>query len=225
MNRGWMFSVPFSLPALISCGSDAPGKGDGEPPGRVACTVGELSLPDGSCQSTGLPPDMACPPGERALSDGSCQPAGVPPEACAAGRFDPDGRGGCAPILPIDACPLGQMAVPGERACREVSPCGEGPWGDIPVEATTELVDQGYAGSDSDGSRERPWKTVREGIQAASPGAIVAVAEGRYTEDVVVFDKPVRLWGRCPALTEVVGAGFQRSAITLASERASGSEV
>jgi hypothetical protein len=29
-------------------------------------------------------------------------------------------------------------------------------------------------------------------------GAIVAVAAGRYEEDALMLDRPVRLWGRCP---------------------------
>jgi hypothetical protein len=53
----------------------------------------------------------------------------------------------------------------------------------------------------------------------------VAVAEGRDSEEVGIASKPVRLWGRCPARTVVVGAGLQRSAIPLVRDGASGSGV
>jgi hypothetical protein len=106
-----------------------------------------------------------------------------------------------------------------------VWPCGAGTWGDIQGEQSTEYVDQGYAGGDSDGSPGRPWTTVQAGVDAAEAGAIVAVAEGRYEEDVVIFDKPVRLWGRCPARTEIVGRGAQPQAIRVGNARASGAEV
>jgi hypothetical protein len=209
---------------VVACGGDGDEARAGGPQ-PAPCATEELTLPDGSCRAAGLPPNMVCPPGARALEDGSCQPAGVPAEACAAGRFRPDGRGGCEAILPEEPCPFGQMAVPGESACREVSPCGEGPWGPTPVEATTQYVDQGYSGDDSDGSRTRPWRTVQAGVNAAAAGALVAVAEGRYVEDIFIRNKAVRLWGRCPARTVVAGRGMQQGAITVVGESASGSEV
>jgi Periplasmic copper-binding protein (NosD) len=51
------------------------------------------------------------------------------------------------------------------------------------------------------------------------------VAEGRYEEAVVISDKPVRLWGLCPARTRAVAPGSPDVAITIAGENASGSEV
>ncbi|MGK3987316.1 right-handed parallel beta-helix repeat-containing protein [Sorangium sp. So ce136] len=187
---------------------------------------------DGGCQDAGLPPgvtaglplDMPCPPGETPLEGGGCQPAGVPPEACGEG-FEPDGRGGCSAILPEDPCPPGLMAIPGDTECHEVAPCGDGDYGTIPVEATTQFVNAAYTGSDSDGSRAKPWKHIQSGIRRAQRGAIVAVAAGRYAEDVLIQGKPVRLWGRCPALVEVVGTGAEFATLKILRERASHSEV
>jgi len=167
-------------------------------------------------------PPPACDHGVGPLADGQCIDPGLGPDDCAPG-FSHDGDRGCLPILP-EPCPLGLMAVPGDVSCREVAPCGEGRWGGIPVEPTTEHVDAGYAGSDSDGSAERPWLRIQDGVEAAAPGAIVAVAAGSYAEDVEVSGKPVRLWGRCPALVELVGTGAEVGNLRV-FEGGSGTEV
>ncbi|WP_437501078.1 right-handed parallel beta-helix repeat-containing protein [Sorangium sp. So ce1099] len=117
------------------------------------------------------------------------------------------------------------MAIPGEARCREVAPCGEGPWGDIPVEANTQFVDQAYAGADSDGTAARPWTTIQRAIHEAGDGAIVAVAAGSYVEDVSIAGKAVRLWGRCPGLVEVQGAGARLGANEALRVASSGAEV
>jgi len=165
----------------------------------------------GSSEATPTQPPVdagppGCAPGQRETEEDGCQPAGVPPDSCAQG-FTPDGEQGCIPILPATPCPAGQMAIPGETECRDVAPCGTGKWGDIPVAGTTQYVDAAYAGSDSDGTEQRPWTTITGAVQAAEPGAIVAVAEGSYAESVLVQSKPVRLWGRCPSLVEIVTPG------------------
>jgi uncharacterized protein DUF1565 len=154
----------------------------------------------GSGGSAGGEP--ACAPGELTRDDGSCQPAGIPPGGCAPGFVE--SADGCEPVLPAASCPPGQLAVPGDRACHEPMPCGSGTWGDIPVEPDTQHVDAAYAGGQNDGSPEHPWTTIADGLAAAAPMAIVAVAAGTYQEDVVL-QAPVRLWGRCPAMVEIVG--------------------
>ncbi|WP_437630267.1 right-handed parallel beta-helix repeat-containing protein [Sorangium sp. So ce854] len=190
----------------------------------MPCPPGEMALDGGGCQPAGLPPDMPCAPGEVALPGGSCQRAGVPPVACGQG-FEPDGQRGCAPILPEGACPAGQMAIPGDTACREVAPCGDGEYGSIPVGETTQFVNAAYAAADSDGTRERPWKRIQDGIDKARSGAIVAVAAGSYAEDLLIRGKRVRLWGRCPGLVEVVGTGAEIAALSILRGAAGGSEV
>jgi hypothetical protein len=145
------------------------------------------------------------------------------PEDCAPG-FEHDGMVSCEPILPPEACPPGQLAVIGESACREVAPCGDGTWGDIPVEASTQHVDGTYPGNDSDGTSARPWRTIGQGYAAAAPQAIIAVAAGSYVEDLTIQDKPVRLWGRCPSLVEIVGTGQGVGAVAITTG-AQGTEV
>jgi hypothetical protein len=106
-----------------------------------------------------------------------------------------------------------------------VAPCASGTWGDIPIEPDTEHVDASYTGGASDGSAAAPWITVQAGIDAALPGAIVAVAAGSYVEDVLVLGKSVRLWGKCPAEVELVGTGAAFAALAIQGASASGSEV
>ncbi|HZO17279.1 MAG TPA: hypothetical protein VFB62_28575, partial [Polyangiaceae bacterium] len=187
----------------------------------ASCAAGEWQREDGSCVPAGLPPDMLCPPGEW-QRDGECIPAGVPPDDCASG-FVPGDRS-CEPILPVAPCPLGLMAVPGEESCRPVAPCAAGTWGDIPIEPSTEHVDGSYANLDSDGSALKPWTTIQAAVDAALPGAIIAIAAGGYVEDVRVSGKPVRLWGVCPFLVELAGTGAEQAAL-LVFAGASGTEV
>jgi hypothetical protein len=139
------------------------------------------------------------------LASGECFAPGIPAGDCASG-FEAAGSG-CRAVLPAQPCAPGSMAVPGDTSCREVLPCGDPPYGDVPIEADSEFVDASYAGGDSDGTFERPWTTIQAGVDASLPGAIVAVAAGSYLEDVEITEHPVRLRGRCPALSEVRGVG------------------
>ena len=200
--------------STLGCNSSADDEPMPPPDPAGRCAAGEWQGEDGGCIPAGLPPDMACPPGEWLRDDGACIPAGVPPDGCGHG-FAHDGDRGCEPILPEEPCPPGLMAVPGETVCREVAPCAAGKWGDIRVEPNTEYVDASYPGMDSDGSVLKPWTSIQAAVDAAAPGAIVAIAEGNYLEDVTVSGKPVRLWGVCPALVEVVGTGAKLEAVEI----------
>ena len=123
----------------------------------------------------------------------------------------------CRAIGPVEppTCGAGQVALPGETACHDVvADCGAAPWGAIPVDATTQYVDQSYAGGASDGSVAKPWTKIQAGVDAAASGAIVAVAAGTYAENVNAT-KAVRIWGRCPklvAITSTSGAALSTSA-------------
>src|SRR5262249_39790704 len=52
-----------------------------------------------------------------------------------------------------------------------------------------------------------------EGIDAAAPSAIVAVAAGSYAEDLSIQGHQVRLRGRCPGMVEGVGSGSALAAL------------
>ena len=219
----WVALVVLFLTSLGGCGGEsvpAPG-----PPVTVEdactgeCSPGEMLLEDGCCQPAGLPPDMLCRPGEWLGDRGGCQPAGLPP-ACPSGDQLLESSG-----CPTKDCPKGQMVIPGETECHEIAPCGPRDYGDIPVDPMTQFVNLAYTGEDSDGSEAKPWKTIWQGIDAAAPGAIVAVAEGSYVEDVIIEDKPVILWGRCPALVEVSGTGVQPAAVQVLDANAAATEI
>ncbi|MDI3289017.1 right-handed parallel beta-helix repeat-containing protein [Polyangium sp. 15x6] len=244
ISRDLLFTLLFVLFAFGGC-SDEPGAPAAPAPPKT-CPAGEMLLEDGRCQPAGLPldmtcppgewemagggcapaglpPDMACPPGEMEKEGGGCEPAGIPPEMCAPG-FVADGNRGCEAILPADPCPDGMMAVPGDTVCREVAPCGDGDWGDIPVDGATEFVNAAYPLNDSDGSQEKPWKTINAGVTAAATGAIVAVAAGTYTEDVTIQGKAVKVWGRCPETVEIKGVS-KAAVITISGSAADASEL
>lgn len=175
-----LLGVPILLAALVGCGEE-----------RAPVLEGPAH----------------CDAGEAMDEGGECQPAGVPPSACGKG-FEPEAGGGCHAILPEGSCPKGQMAIPGETVCREVAPCGDGPWGNIPVDDETEFVDQAYPGLDGQGTMAKPWRKILDALFHAPPGGIVALAAGTYKEDIYL-NRSVRLWGRCPALVEVVGTGAE----------------
>ncbi len=115
------------------------------------------------------------------------------------------------------------MAVPGETVCREPASCGTGPWGDIPVNGSPQYVDGAYTGGDSDGTADKPWVSVQQGVDGAADGAVVAVAEGTYDETVLINGKAVRLWGICPAKTALVDTSGAAPVIRL--HQAHGSEI
>lgn len=201
-------SIAAASLAVSACtlgeSDDSSSGGETTTASATGCAPGEVTLADGRCQPPGLPLDMQCPPGEAPLADGSCLAAGVPPSQCGDG-FAADGDGGCKAILPAEPCPFGMMAIPGESECREVAPCGSGTWGDIPIEPGTEFVDASYAGNDSNGTKEKPWKTIGTALKAAAQGDVIAIAAGTYKEDVTIeFGKKI-LWGRCPAMVTIEG--------------------
>jgi len=185
------------------------------------CPAPSRVTSDGRCLEPGVQDDGS-PAGTLGLDDGSCRPAGIPAELCGDG-FEPSGDR-CEPILPPDACGPGLMAVPGEVTCRAVMPCGAGTWGDLPVDGGTEYVDGAYAGGDSDGSAAKPWMTIADAVGVAAPGALIAVAEGSYVEDVVIVGKPVRLWGLCPEKAAITGTSADHAALQVLNG-ADGTEV
>jgi hypothetical protein len=166
--------------------------------------------------------ESLCGDGEVPAADGGCLIPGVPADACGAG-FEPDGANGCEPVLPSTDCGRGSFAVPGQTECHPVGTCLDRSWTGIGVDDTTEFVDAAYAGAESDGTIAKPWTTISDAVAAAAPGAIVAIAAGSYAEDVDITGKPVRLWGRCPAMVEVSGSAYP-SAVVI-RQGAAGSEL
>jgi hypothetical protein len=236
MRRSLTGAAAVLALAALGCSEDetVPGGGGGGcPSGQVVlddgscgppppCQPGEVTVEAG-CEPAGLPADMPCAPGEWQRDDGGCVPAGVPVEDCAQG-FVHDGDRGCEPVLPSTVCARGQIAVPGDSSCREVAPCAPGTWGDIVTSTDTQHVDAAYVGGNNDGSQSAPWLTIGEAVTAAASGATVAIAAGSYAEDVVVRNKSLLLWGRCPSMVEIAGVGQEVAAVLL-REGSTGSTV
>jgi hypothetical protein len=200
---------------LLACGHEETAE-----PAPFACPAPSRAVGD-ACVEPGVQ-DSGCPAGTTSLADGGCRPAGIMEGECGDG-FTHDGDVGCTPILPLEACPSGLMAVPGDSACRPIMDCGSGTWGDIPVDAETEYVDQTFVGV-SDGTAAAPWTTIGDGVAAAGPGGLVAVAAGTYVENVGIVGKRIRLHGVCPEQVSLVGSAGAISALDMRGGT-SGSEV
>jgi nitrous oxidase accessory protein NosD len=179
------------------------------PVGVQTCAEGWKKTGDCGCE----PILDECKENEIPLFGGGCQKVG--PE-CEEGWKEMEG-GGCEPIL--DDCPEGTIQKIG-GGCEKIGPqdeCGEGKWGNIPKEVTSGkilYVWAGYTGTDSDGSQEKPFTKIQDGINAAKAGDTVAiganVAEGlslpyeEYSEGIVI-SKPINLRGRCSKMVKVTG--------------------
>jgi hypothetical protein len=188
----WLIGSVFVLAACRSEPSDAPPQAI-EPPRVVECAATHQAIGT-AC----VPRFDACAAGEIALVGGGCRAVGVPHEGCAPG-FVHDGKGACDPVLPAK-CDKGQYARPGEPTCRPVDACGADRY---PAVASAVHVDASYVGT-SDGSADKPFRTIAEAV--ARPGATtIAIAAGRYVEDVVI-DRAVRVVGVCSEKVEIVGS-------------------
>src|SRR5262249_42417757 len=106
---------------------------------------------------------------------------------------------------------------------RPVASCGDGTWGSIPTGPSTQYVNANSQSVTHDGTKAHPWTTIQGAVEAATDGAVVAVAEGKYAELVRISGKRGQVWGRCPSLGEVDGP--EGVASVLVTKVADGSEV
>jgi hypothetical protein len=99
-------------------------------------------------------------------------------------------------------------------------------WGSAPVDFATQFVDASYGGNDSDGSEQKPWTTVQAAVDAATNGGLIAIASGRYDEDIVV-GREVTLWGRCATEVELAGVSSNPTGVdaTLTVLRGAGASL
>lgn len=193
-GQGFVAVGPACTPVFDSCGED------------------EVPTLGGGCKRVGVAP---CEEGIAVPPDWSCRRVGRP-ESCRTGWERATG-GWCEPILPSSSCAAGEMERIGERSCQPVGDCGNGTWGSIATSAETIYVDRAYLGGGSDGSQGKPFTTIGGALAAAASGAQIAVAEGRYEEDLRL-DKPVTLEGRCARLVTIAGQGVNaHSAVEVAA--------
>ncbi|MCO4771799.1 MAG: right-handed parallel beta-helix repeat-containing protein [Deltaproteobacteria bacterium] len=107
---------------------------------------------------------------------------------------------GC-PTTGEPSCPEGQALDPESGACHPEE-CGVGEWGAIPRGGATIHVKAGASGGD--GTEERPFGSVRAGVDAAD-GGLVAVAAGTYTESLRWSEGAHQVVGRCASLVTIDG--------------------
>lgn len=178
--------------AAASCGAKPPAPGE-----SVRCEAGFVAR-DGSC----VPTLASCDSVSRPTTEATCAPVGV--AACADG-FAREPRGGCVAIAPTTPCAAGTLALPGDETCRTVAACPADPFGDVPAGERAIFVDTLYAGSDSDGTRARPFRTIGAAVAGVVGNPVIAIAAGAYAEDVVL-KRPVRLRGRCASMVTLKGS-------------------
>lgn len=168
----------------------------------------QVPVPGGGCVTVGV---TECPGGIKGPPDWKCKPIGPPASQCAPGWIASPG-GWCEPVLPTSTCAKGSMEVIGKTSCQTIGSCGTGTYGEIQTSNATIFVDQAYTGALSDGSATQPFVSIGEALQAASPGAQIAIAAGDYQEDLVI-DKQVVVEGRCPQMVKITGQGINSTAV------------
>jgi len=100
-------------------------------------------------------------------------------------------------------CGDDEAHFPGEPMCSRIgTACPEGDWAeDLPTDVEVLYVLAG-AGDGGDGTRESPYGSIAEAVEAASSGTVVAVGKGIYDE-AVNLPSGVILHGACVAETLV----------------------
>jgi hypothetical protein len=173
----------------------------------TTCAQGFAPLPDGvGCDA--VVPASDCPAGTMAqIGSATCVPVGT--TQCPAG-FVPDPSGwGCADVLPAQACTGATMEVLGQASCQPVGDCSA----PFPPAGATLFVGPSVT---PDATH---FTTIGAAIAAASPGAVIAVDSGTYTESLSVT-APLSLVGRCAAMVTVQAPATDAAGLDVAGAKA-----
>ena len=165
------------------------------------CKDDEVPMLGGGCKRVGV---KECLDGWGLMGppDWKCKPIG-PPRTCWKG-WEKVAGGWCEPILPKNPCPAGTMEKIGYSTCQPIGDCGSDTWGNIKTTASTIYVDQGHKGTGGKGTKAEPFKTIGEAVNKATAGDHIAVAAGKYVEQIIIHRK-VTLEGRCSQLVTING--------------------
>ncbi len=116
----------------------------------------------------------------------------------------------CLRTTPPATCSAGSWASPAAGACVSWPTCAAGDWPDEAVlreralGASGPIVYVAPTGSDDgDGTRERPYGRIARGLRDAAADGIVALARGRYEENVTLGSS-AWIVGACVTDTELV---------------------
>jgi len=123
--------------------------------------------------------------------------------------------GWCRPVLPDNRCNKDAIEVIGHAKCQPVADCGQGTYDKIKITTKTLFVNQSFTGASSDGSMSKPFKTIGEAlkISLSTSKTHIALAAGKYQENVLLDNTNVELEGRCPQM--VIISGDKKSTATL----------
>jgi hypothetical protein len=158
----------------LGCGTEEPPVEDG---GREDGTAPDAGLEIASPSPAALPTLTPCPAGwiEDTVADG--------PSYC---RPWSDG--------PAPSCADHEARFVGTEGCTRIgSECPSDGWPEV---APTDALFVSAGAVDGTGTRADPFGTVSEAVEAASPGATVAIGVGDYEEEVEV-DIDLTLLGAC----------------------------
>ncbi len=169
--------------ALVGCSSkDATTPPSG--PAGPDCPEGFSSATRGFC--TEIAPADECPGGTRpAIGKETCAPVGW---TNCSDTYAPDKDGwGCTDLALQTACSAEKRETY-EGDCVRIGDCSAAfpPAGAI-------LVDDDFTPAQIDATHK---KTIQEAVNAAAPGATIAIERGKYVEDVKV-PKDLKIVGRC----------------------------
>jgi parallel beta-helix repeat protein len=169
------------------------------------CPQGLLEDSKGEC--TIICPEC-CPEGTIIANAVGCVPVG--PQSCPEGWKKIEG-GGYEPIL--SRCDENEIQLIG-GCCEKVGPqdeCGEGIWGNIPnntADGKIWYVWADYSGSDSDGTKDKPYTKIQDAINNAGSGDTIAIGAEKKMEkykEGLKITKSIHLIGRCSKMVKITG--------------------
>jgi hypothetical protein len=162
-------------------------------------------LPDASSPMSYLPtaPEAPAPPSSPVLTP--C-PTGWAETGQAATACEPWPTGRSV------TCAADQAQWPGDSSCSPVGAgCPQGDWPEgLPANRAVLYVRAGAAPGGT-GAQTAPYATVSAAVAAASPGTIIAVAKGAYSNEQVVMTNQVSLWGACAAQVKLAASVFDNA--------------
>ncbi|MBI3184418.1 MAG: right-handed parallel beta-helix repeat-containing protein [Myxococcales bacterium] len=126
------------------------------------------------------------------LGDSRCLEVGW--LACPPGFSREQSGWGCQEQLPTATCASATREELGSASCVPLGDCSA----PFPPAGATHLVDDSYTQEDA-----THFRTVGAALRAAPAGALIAIEQGTYPEDLVV-SRTVKLVGRCAAKVRVV---------------------
>ena len=206
---GWGLALALGCsppPAPPVEDSGAPDSGSPCPGCEVICPPGFLAL-DGGAGCIALRPAAECPPGTMpVLGSTSCVAVGV--RGCPAG-FTPDSSGwGCRDVTPATPCLGATREKLGSTTCVAVSDCAAA----FPPAGATHFVSAQYTPAQLDSTH---YNSIRAAVAAADAGAVIAIDEGTYSENVPL-PRSVWLIGKCAQQVILVSDGGANLGLQLA---------